>query len=171
MSEPNGDMEAPRKMPPQQEDPHVERDGSQTDQSQQNPQQSPAEDEARQAQELSERLRESGHTTVGPRTLHLEIHHPRLYLLFVALNIMDLIITRLAINYVGADEVNVLGKSILIRFGFGGLAIFKVVMTTMAIVLAEIISRTRPHAAFGLMIFGSIAMGLVVLAGTWYLVA
>ena len=122
------------------------------------------------AQKVQQDYAGSAKTTVGPRVFHLEIRTPRLYLLFVALNLLDLLITRAAINNVGADEGNRLAKSVLVRFGFGGLALYKLALTGMVITLAEIVSRTRPRWALTLMVFGSITMGLVVLWGAWRLV-
>ena len=128
-----------------------------------------ASDAQQRARELQEQLVKSTETTVGPRVFHLEIRYPRLYLLFVALNLLDLLITKAAINEMGRDEANVLAKSVLVRFGFGGFVLYKLFLTGLVVTLAEIISRTRPRWAFGLIAFGCLAMGLVVLWGAWHL--
>ena len=116
-------------------------------------------------QTLQEKLKESSTTAIGPKVLQWDIRFPRLYLLFVVLNMLDLMVTKIAIDQKGMDEANVLAKIVLVTFGFSGFILYKFVLTGLVITLTEMISRRKPRWAFGLVIFGCIAMGLVVLWG------
>ena len=111
------------------------------------------------------KLRTSLTTNIGSKVLRWEIRFPGLYLLFVILNMLDLMITKIAINQKGLDEANVLAKSVLVTFGFSGFILYKLVLTGLVITLTEMISRKKPRWAFKLILFGCIAMGLVVLWG------
>ena len=102
---------------------------------------------------------------IGPKVLQWEIRFPRLYLLVVVLNMLDLMVTKIAIDQKGLDEANVLAKSVLVTFGFSGFILYKFVLTGLVIMLTEMISRRKPRWAFKLIVFGCIAMGLVVLWG------
>lgn len=110
------------------------------------------------------KLRESSIRRSGKsKVLQWEIRFPGLYLLFVVLNMLDLMVTKIAINQKGLDEANVLAKSVLVAFGFLGLTLYMLALTGLVIMLTEIISRKKPQWAFKLILFGCIAMGLVVL--------
>lgn len=120
----------------------------------------------RRAREL---LSSRSKPTVGPAVLQWEIKFPRLYLLFIALNIMDLLVTVAVMNQAGMIEANPWARLILFHFGLRGFLLYKLALTTMVIVLAEIIARHRPRTAMALMVFGCTALGMVVLYGGMHL--
>lgn len=127
---------------------------------------SPAESEHAHDDRLAEierQLTERKTAAVGPKALHWEVRFPGLYLVFVALNLADLLITRIAVNQTGSDEANRLAKQVLVRFGFVGLLVYKVALTTLVIALTEVIARNKPRWGFRLIVFGCIAFGFVVL--------
>ena len=118
---------------------------------------------------LEEELARRPEPVVGPRMLHWNVRFPGLYLLFILLNLLDLTITKIAIDHLGMNEANVLAKNVLVSHGFGGFLLYKLFLTVLVIVLAEIIARTRPGWALGLIIFGCMAIGAIVAWGTWIL--
>jgi hypothetical protein len=99
---------------------------------------------------------------VGPGVLRVEIHHPKLYLLFITLNLADLVLTLIVMNYLGMREVHPAARWILLNFQTWGLAAYKLGLTGLVIVLAELVHRQRPRLSMGLMVFGSLLMTLVV---------
>ena len=119
---------------------------------------------------IEAQLKERPAPAFGPRMLHLHIRYPGLYLLFIAVNLLDLVITRVAIDQFGMNEANALAKGILVRLGFAGFALYKVFMTGLVIVLAEIISRTKPRWAFWIVVCGCLAIGAVVVWGAGHLI-
>ena len=118
-----------------------------------------------QVEALGEELRKSTKVEMGPRMLQWDIRYPGLYLAFITLNLLDLLITKMAIDQRGMDEANILAKGFLLHFGFPGFVIYKLFLTGMVIVLVEVISRKRPLWALALIVFGCAAIGSVVAWG------
>ncbi len=124
-----------------------------------------AEERASRVEALGEELRKRSREATAPRMLQWEIRYPRMDLLFVLLNMMDLFVTRMGMDKKGMVEANLLPKWFLLQFGFGGFMAYKIVLTILVIVLAEVISRKRPRWAFGVMVFGCLFIGAVVVWG------
>ena len=101
--------------------------------------------------------------------LQWDIRFPRLYILYILLNLLDLMITRLAINNMGMVEANFLARGVLLNFGFAGFLLYKLLLTAIVIVLAEIIARKRPRCALAIIVFGCVAVGAVVAWGAAHL--
>lgn len=122
-----------------------------------------------QVESLGEALRQSSKGTVGPKMLHWDIRYPGLYLAFITLNLLDLLITKTVIDHRGMDEANFLAKGFLLHFGFMGFVLYKLSLTGLVVLLAEVIARKRPVWAMGLIIFGCVAIGSVVVWGAAHL--
>lgn len=121
---------------------------------------------ARIEREIGERRRDAAQ----PRVLHIHLRYPGLYLLFILVNILDLVVTRIALDQFGMNEANIAAKGILIRFGFVGFTLYKLFLTGLVVALAEIISRTKPRWAFLLIFLGSVAVGMVVVLSLGHLI-
>ena len=121
---------------------------------------------ARIERDLEERRRDAA----KPRMLHIHLRYPGLYLLFILVNLLDLVLTRIALDQFGMNEANVAAKGMLIRFGFVGFTLYKFFLTGLVITLAEIISRTKPRWAFLLILLGSVAVGMVVMLSAGHLI-
>ena len=121
---------------------------------------------ARIERDLEERRRDA----IQRRMLHIHLRYPGLYLLFILVNLLDLIVTRIALDQFGLNEANIAAKGMLIRFGFVGFTLYKLFLTGLVITLAEIISRTKPRWAFLLIFLGSVAVGMVVMLSLGHLI-
>jgi hypothetical protein len=91
--------------------------------------------------------------------------HPRKLLFFAALSLADLSLTCLLLQGGGgrAYESNPVAAWWLSRFGWAGLAAFKLTLTVLVASLALAVSRRRPHAGGRVLAFGCSALLAVVL--------
>ncbi|HYT94516.1 MAG TPA: DUF5658 family protein [Gemmataceae bacterium] len=90
---------------------------------------------------------------------------PRLLItLFVLLSAADLALTCYLLGQSNGQfyEANWLAGSVLTRFGFAGLAVFKVLMVVFVSTLVGIIAARRPSAARRVASFACLAVGIVV---------
>jgi hypothetical protein len=112
---------------------------------------------------MGEKLRESSKGALGPKMLHWDIRFPRLYLLFIFVNLVDLLATRVGMDQKGMVEVNVVARWFLLNLGFASFVLYKLVLTVLVIFLAEKIGNKKPRWAFALLVFGCLAIGVVAL--------
>ena len=91
--------------------------------------------------------------------LTLTLQFPLEYGLFIAVNLLDLLLTMLLINY-GGGEANPLAFGAIQWMGKPGLIIFKVLLMLVVIGLCEVIAK-RKRLAARLIIW----LGILMLAG------
>ena len=82
---------------------------------------------------------------------------------FVALNIMDLVMTFFLLNHGGFRESNKIADFFLDRWGIAGMIWYKIIFVMVIVVIAQVVARERIRTARGLLYFGCIAMGGVVI--------
>jgi hypothetical protein len=90
--------------------------------------------------------------------------HRGLALLFVALSLADLALTwhLLRTGQGAVYEANWVADGILARFGFPGLALYKVLIVALVATLVCVVAVYRPRAARRLALFACAAVGVVV---------
>jgi hypothetical protein len=93
--------------------------------------------------------------------------HPGKLSLFVALSLADLALTRFLLERQGggAYEWNPVASWWLARFGWAGLAGFKLGTVLLVAAVSVIVSRRRPLAAGRLLVFGCAALLAVIVHG------
>jgi hypothetical protein len=89
---------------------------------------------------------------------------------FVLVSILDIVMTGLALRFSAEGrttspiiESNPVAHWVLARWGIQGLAIFKLAMTAVVVTIAEIVGRTRPQVARGLLGGGILVVSGVVI--------
>ncbi len=82
---------------------------------------------------------------------------------FVALNIMDLVMTFFLLNHGGFRESNKIADFFLDRWGIAGMVWYKIIFVMLIVVIAQIVARERIKTARWLLYFGCLAMGGVVI--------
>ncbi len=87
----------------------------------------------------------------------------RLTRAFVALNILDLVVTFFLLNHGGFRESNGIADYYLDRWGFAGMVWYKILSVMIVIVVTQIVARYRFRIARWILIFGCLVMGGVVL--------
>ena len=89
---------------------------------------------------------------------------------FVLVSILDIVMTWLALKFSAEGrtqgtfvESNPVAQWVLARWGFQGMAIFKLIMTALVVSIAEFVGRTRPIVAQALLWGGTAVVGSVVI--------
>jgi len=98
-----------------------------------------------------------------PNVLLSRMQFPTEYGLFIAANLLDVLLTMLFIRY-GAGEGNPAAKWIVLQFGKIGFVAFKLVLMFVVIILAEAVARKRRNLARLLIWFGILAMWAVAIS-------
>ncbi len=83
--------------------------------------------------------------------------------IFVALSILDLVLTFALLTLGGFREANQLANYFLARWGITGLIAFKIVFVITITIISQFIATRQITTARYLLVFGCIAMGGVVL--------
>ncbi len=88
---------------------------------------------------------------------------------FVLVSVLDIVMTFLALRFSAEGqtqlpivESNPVAHWFLSRWGIRGMALFKLAMTALVVVIAQVVGRTRPLVASGLLIGGTMVVGSVV---------
>ena len=88
---------------------------------------------------------------------------------FVLVSILDIVMTWLALRFSAEGrttgtfiESNPVAQWVLTHWGIQGMALFKLMMTAVVVIIAEIVFRTRPQMARVLLWGGIAAVGSVV---------
>lgn len=89
---------------------------------------------------------------------------------FILVNFADLVLTAITFFYGGA-EVNLLARSVLERFGLRGMVVFKFTLVTFVILVCQYVYHSHPKTARGVLIFGSVAYGFLIVYVTYILFA
>jgi len=84
---------------------------------------------------------------------------------FILVNFADVVLTGLAFRF-GAREVNIAAKWVLHRFGLSGMVIYKFALVTFVLLVCQYIYPTHPKTARAVLLTGSVAYGLLVVAVT-----
>lgn len=84
---------------------------------------------------------------------------------FILVNFADVVLTGLAIRY-GAGEANPLANWIWGTFGLYGMAIYKFGLVTFVLLVCQVVYPTHPKTARGVLVAGSAAYGILVVAVT-----
>lgn len=88
---------------------------------------------------------------------------------FVALNIMDLVMTFFLLNHGGFRESNRVADFFLDRWGIVGMVWFKIISVMVIVVIAQIVARERIRTARFLLYFGCVVMaGVVIYSASLY---
>jgi len=82
---------------------------------------------------------------------------------FVALNIMDLVMTFFLLDHGGFRESNKIADYYLDRWGIVGMIWYKIIFVMLIVVIAQIVARKNVKTASWLLYFGCIAIGGVVI--------
>jgi len=82
---------------------------------------------------------------------------------FVALNVMDLVMTFFLLNNGGFRESNKVADFFLDRWGIAGMVWYKIIFVMVIVVIAQVVARHRINSARMLLYFGCAVMGGVVL--------
>ncbi len=88
---------------------------------------------------------------------------------FVLVSVLDIVMTWLALRFSAEGrtqgtfvESNPIAQWVLSHWGIQGMAMFKLGMTTIVVVIAEVVGRVRPQVAQALLWGGTIVVGAVV---------
>lgn len=88
---------------------------------------------------------------------------------FILVSVLDIVMTFLILRYSAEGrtrnamiEGNPVARWILHSYGVGGMAIFKLLVTAVVCVIAEIVGRHRPVVGRNLLRFGTLVVGGVV---------
>ena len=84
---------------------------------------------------------------------------------FILVNFADVVLSALTFKY-GGWEANPLAAAIIHRFGVMGLSFYKFALVTFVILICQYIYPTHPKTARGVLVFGSIAYAILMLAVT-----
>jgi hypothetical protein len=86
-------------------------------------------------------------------------------IVFLALSLTDLVFTWVLIRHGGGrvQEGNPIASAWLMQFGWNGLAIFKLILMAVVVVIVALLSRNHPRTGLAVVLFGCLAVGLVVL--------
>ena len=90
--------------------------------------------------------------------------HPRRLLLFATLSLLDLVLTYKVVHAGGGYvyESNPIANEWLVRFGWAGLAFFKVLAMSIALFSVVLVSVYRPRTGSRLLNFACLAVLVVV---------
>ena len=80
---------------------------------------------------------------------------------FILVNFADLVLTAIAFYYRGA-ELNPIANWFLQRFDLRILAFYKFALVTFVILVCQFIYPTHQKTARGILIFGSVAYGILI---------
>lgn len=107
-----------------------------------------------------------GRPTRKPRRVQFET----LISWFVLASVLDIVLTFLILRYSAEGrtrspliEGNPIARWILHHTGFAGMAVFKLLITGLVCVIAEIVGRQRPALGAGLLRVGTLIVGGVVI--------
>lgn len=88
---------------------------------------------------------------------------------FVLVSVLDIVMTFLALRFSAEGrttgtivESNPVAHWFLARWGIQGMALFKLAMTALVVVIAEVVGRVRPVVARLLLWGGTLVVGAVV---------
>ena len=85
---------------------------------------------------------------------------------FILVNVFDIFMTYVLLRF-GAIEANPIANFFLDRFGFNGMVFFKLAITAGVCVIAQIIALQSIPKAKGLLVLGTLVVGLVVIYGMY----
>ncbi len=91
--------------------------------------------------------------------------HRGLALLFVLLNVIDVVITYLGMASGHLTEVNPIAGFFIDHWGLKGMLWFKFLVVAFVMTLVKIISRRHPASSRNVLLFGNLAVGIVVVYG------
>jgi hypothetical protein len=80
---------------------------------------------------------------------------------FILANVLDVYMTYLLLRH-GAIEANPLANQILQQWGFNAMVWFKLVIVAVVCIIAQLIATRRTRTARGLLFFGTLLVGAVV---------
>ena len=98
-----------------------------------------------------------------PMLLLTHLQFPTEYGLFLAVNMLDLVMTMLFIER-GGGEANPLANWILLAGGKTGFIVYKVALVLLVIALCEVVARKRRLAARLLVAFGILSVGIIAVS-------
>ena len=88
---------------------------------------------------------------------------------FILVSVLDIVMTWLALRFSSEGrtrgtfiESNPVAQWVLSRWGMQGMATFKLLMTMIVVIIAEVVGRSRPRLAQGLLWGGTLVVGSVV---------
>jgi len=89
---------------------------------------------------------------------------------FILVSVLDIVMTFLALRFSAQGqttgtivESNPVAHWVLSHWGIPGMAIFKLVLTTVVVTIAEVVGRVRPQVARALLWGGTIVVSSVVI--------
>ncbi|XZE21453.1 DUF5658 family protein [Pirellulaceae bacterium SH449] len=80
---------------------------------------------------------------------------------FILVNVLDIVLTNVLLQR-GAMEANPIANFVFIQFGFAGMIAFKLASVVFVCLAAQLIARKSPSKARGLLWFGCILVGAVL---------